>query len=87
MLCPTVHHVTVDHDADVPPYQQIAAILRARIKAGEIQPGKPVPSVAQIVQEFGVARTTAQKALRVLREEGLVRVVPGWGTYVTRPEQ
>ena len=50
----------------------------------ELGPGKPVPSVARIVGEYGVARTTAQKALRVRREEGLVRMLPGWGTCVTR---
>jgi DNA-binding GntR family transcriptional regulator len=35
------------------------------------------------VQEYGIARTTASKALRVLADEGLAEVVPGWGTYVT----
>jgi len=35
------------------------------------------------VQEYGIARTTAAKALKVLTEEGLAEVVPGWGTYVT----
>jgi DNA-binding GntR family transcriptional regulator len=73
----------VDHEADVPPYLQIAAIIRRRIESGELAPGKPVPSVAQIVGEYGVARTTAQKALRALRDEGLVRIVQGWGTFVT----
>ena len=74
--------MSVDHEGDVPPYLQIAALIRARIESGELAPGKPVPSVAQIVGEYGVARTTAQKALWVLRDEGLVRMVKGWGTFV-----
>ncbi len=40
-------------------------------------------SIAGLVQEHGIARTTAAKALRVLVDEGLAEVVPGWGTYVT----
>ncbi len=74
--------MTVDREGDIPPYLQIAAIIRQRIESGDLAPGKPVPSVAQIVGEFGVARTTAQKALWVLRDEGLVRTVKGWGTFV-----
>ena len=34
-----------------------------------------------LVQEYGIARTTAAR-LRVLVDEGLAEVVPGWGTYV-----
>jgi len=34
------------------------------------------------MQEHGVAKGTAEKALRVLRNEGLARTVPGRGVYV-----
>jgi DNA-binding GntR family transcriptional regulator len=74
--------VSVDHGSAIPPYQQVAAILRDRITAGEIAPGARLPSIAGLVQEFGIARTTASKALHVLIGEGLAAVTPGWGTYV-----
>lgn len=35
-----------------------------------------------LVQEYGVARGTAAKAVRVLVQEKLVRIVPGRGAYV-----
>jgi len=35
------------------------------------------------VQTYGIARTTAAKALRVLIDEGRAEVSPGTGTYVT----
>ena len=80
--------VTVDRGSAVPPYQQIAADLRARIESGEIQPGSALPSVSQIVGEYGVAKLTAQKALRLLVADGLARMVRGWGTFVVeQPEQ
>jgi GntR family transcriptional regulator len=74
--------VGVDHESNVPPYLQVAAILRARIESGELAPRQRLPSIAGLVQEYGIARTTASKALRVLVSEGLAEVVPGWGTYV-----
>lgn len=77
--------MTVDHDSNVPPYRQVAAILRARIESGELAPRQRLPSIAGLVQEYGIARTTAAKALRVLVDEGRAEVVPGWGTYVTEP--
>ncbi len=77
--------MTVDHDSNVPPYLQVAAILRERIDRGELAPRTRLPSIAALVQEYGIARTTAAKALRVLVSEGRAEVVRGWGTYVTGP--
>jgi GntR family transcriptional regulator len=70
--------------APVPRYKQIAAILRGRIEAGELEADRPIPSEAQIQQEFGVARETARKAVALLREDGWVVTVPGLGTYVRK---
>ncbi len=70
--------------APVPRYKQIAAILRGRIEAGELEADRPIPSEAQIQQEFGVARETGRKAVALLREEGWVVTVPGLGTYVRK---
>lgn len=75
--------MTVDHEGKTPVYLQIAAILRAAIERGDYPPGRPVPSESRLMQEHGVARLTARKAVRVLADEGLVEVVPGRGAYVT----
>ncbi|MFJ9770922.1 TetR/AcrR family transcriptional regulator C-terminal domain-containing protein [Kitasatospora sp. NPDC101157] len=64
------------------PSERIAAELRRRITAGELSPGARVPSTRRIMQEWGVAMATATKVLNRLREEGLVRAVPGVGTVV-----
>lgn len=75
----------IDPDGPVPVYQQLAAILRGQIKRGKLQPDRPIPSVARLVQEYGVARGTALKAVQVLIAEGLAYTVIGKGTYVRRP--
>lgn len=72
----------IDYESPVPPSRQVAAILRARIESGELPPGRRLPSIAALVQEYGIARTTAAKTLRVLIDEGLAEVSPGMGTYV-----
>lgn len=75
--------MTVDHEGKTPVYLQIAAILRDAIERGDYAPGRAIPSETQLMQEHGVARLTARKAVRVLADEGLVEVVPGRGVYVT----
>jgi DNA-binding GntR family transcriptional regulator len=52
-----------------------------------LEPNRPIPSEAQIQQEFGVARETARRAVALLREEGYVVTVPGLGTYVRRRQR
>jgi DNA-binding GntR family transcriptional regulator len=74
--------VSIDHGAATPVYQQLAAILRTRIESGEFPPGRVLPSEATLMQEYGIARETARKGVRVLRDEGIVQVVQGRGAYV-----
>jgi DNA-binding GntR family transcriptional regulator len=64
-------------------YVRIAAAVRRQITSGDLAAGQPVPSITVLVQEHGVARQTAAKALRMLETEGLLRRIPGLGYYVT----
>ncbi|HUY51424.1 MAG TPA: GntR family transcriptional regulator [Streptosporangiaceae bacterium] len=68
--------------ADVPKHVQIAEVLRQRIISGELRPRLPVPSEPTLMQEFGVARDTARKAVRLLREEGYITTLKGMGSFV-----
>lgn len=73
----------IDHEGITPVYLQLAAILAGRIERGELPANRVIPSESTLVQEYGVARGTARKAVAVLRERGLVVTVPGRGTFVT----
>jgi DNA-binding GntR family transcriptional regulator len=72
----------INYGSAVAPYRQVAAILRERIDAGRYAPGTRLPSINDLVQEFGVARTTAGKALRLLIDDDLAEISPGMGFYV-----
>ena len=82
-----VGRVTVDHESDVPPYRQLAAILRAQIDGGALAPRSPLPSITRLQQEHGLAKGTVRKAIQLLVEEGYVRIEPGWGTFVVPKDQ
>ena len=68
----------------MPPYRQLAAILRDQIATGELAPGAMVPPIKRLRAEYGVAETTARKAVALLRDEGLVETVTGWGSFVRK---
>ena len=74
----------IDYRAELPPHRQIADWVLAQIESGDLRPGQPVPSEKELTDLFGVARTTARRAISSLRDAGAIRTVPGRGSYVTR---
>lgn len=76
----------VDQWDPTPIYQQIAAILRARIEDGTYGPGDRLPSEKDLQQEYGVARETARATFRYLRDQGLIVILPGRGSFVPPDE-
>ncbi|WP_110589954.1 PLP-dependent aminotransferase family protein [Microbacterium suaedae] len=64
---------------------RIAAALRAWI--GDAPPGSRLPSTRALVTEHGASPVTVQRALTLLRTEGLVETSPGVGTFTRRPRE
>jgi DNA-binding GntR family transcriptional regulator len=76
----------IDYEGPVTPYRQLAEILRARIARGDWVPNRAISSETQLVQQYGLARSTVRRSIAVLVEEGVLFVVPQRGTFVA-PEQ
>jgi DNA-binding FadR family transcriptional regulator len=57
----------------------VARGLRRRIVTGELPQGAPLPPEGQLMEQFGVARTTVREAFRVLESEGLLEIRRGAG--------
>lgn len=72
--------MAIDPDDAMPVYRQLAGILRGQILSGEL--ARRVPSGKTLAQQYGVSHITAEKAVRVLRDEGLVTAVVGRGVFV-----
>ena len=73
---------SIDHYSAEPLYQQLAGLLRRQIESGEIPAGAMLPSLRQLTEEHDVSRVTAERAVDVLRAEGLVRGLVGRGVVV-----
>lgn len=59
-----------------PPYVQIAEYYRARIKSGQIAVGEVLPPNRKMLVEWGVSTHTVQRAMKALRDEGLIQTRP-----------
>jgi DNA-binding GntR family transcriptional regulator len=62
-------------------YQEVADRLRRLIYDGELPLGSAVDEQA-LALAFGISRTPLREALKVLHEEGLVRLTPRRGCFV-----
>jgi len=65
-----------------PLYLQIGQQLRTDIFSGKVPPGARLGTEAVLMERFNVSRSTIRKALAGLVSEGLVRRVPGGGTFI-----
>ena len=73
----------INRDRPVPPYLQLAAIIRDRVASGDLAPGTRLPSILAMSGEYRVSVPTVRKALDVLKAEGVVVSVGGYGTFVS----
>lgn len=73
---------TISDDPHAPLYLRIAADFRERITTGAIPVGRTLPALSRLCTLYRCSLATAQKAVRVLREEGYVASAPGQGTFV-----
>ncbi|MFJ1707863.1 GntR family transcriptional regulator [Kitasatospora sp. NPDC088346] len=76
--------MALDPDDSRPPYQQVSSALRASIltKKPGFETGDKLPSGPELAKYFGVARGTVDKALDLLRSEGLIVTRQGSGSFV-----
>ncbi|NEO88182.1 MAG: phosphonate metabolism transcriptional regulator PhnF [Spirulina sp. SIO3F2] len=71
------------HQDALPLYIQIAAELRQNIQDAVFKIGDRLPTETELSERFGVNRHTLRQAMRILRQEGIVGVERGRGTFVT----
>lgn len=74
----------IDHGGPVYVWQQIADDLRADIESGALPAGTKLPSEPELGRIYGAAKATVHKAIVQLRNDGLLTVTLGLGTFVAR---
>lgn len=74
---------TFEPDSAVPLYMQAADWIAGQIEAGELRAGQRLPAERDLADQWGIAYQTVRRAMRELRERGLIASVVGKGTFVT----
>lgn len=62
--------------------EKVIETLKARIEAGDLQPGDKLPTEVELVRDFGVSRTVVREAIAALAGDGLVQARQGAGVFV-----
>lgn len=65
-----------------PPYARIASHYRDLISSGTLAAGELLPSIRALADQWQVSTATADRAMKLLRDERLVSGIPGVGTEV-----
>jgi GntR family transcriptional regulator len=83
-----MRNVKLDRDNPLDLHEQVAAEIRRAITEGEAKPGKRLPPAKDLAAILGVNTNTVLRALRELRDEGLLEFRRGRGITITgTPEQ
>src|ERR1019366_3742651 len=83
----TMNPTPVDPSDSTPLHQQVAAEIRRAIADGEAKPGERMPLAKDLATVLGVNTNTVLRALRQLREEGLLEFRRGRGITVAGTPQ
>jgi DNA-binding transcriptional regulator YhcF (GntR family) len=75
--------VNVDRADPALLHDQVAAAIRRAIAEGEARPGERLPPARDMAAVLGVNTNTVLRALRALRDEGLLEFRRGQGVRVT----
>jgi len=82
-----MERVKIDVSQPLPLYEQVAADIRRAIADGEARPGERLPLAKDLATVLGVNTNTVLRALRVLRDEGLLEFRRGRGITVAGPPE
>ncbi len=75
-------NVKVDRGDPTDLYEQVAGEIRRAIAEGEANPGERLPPAKDLAAVLGVNTNTVLRALRLLRDEGLLEFRRGRGISV-----
>lgn len=75
--------VKVDRSEPTLLHDQVAGDIRRAIAEGEARPGEKLPPARDLAAVLGVNTNTVLRALRILRDEGILELTRGRGIFVT----
>lgn len=74
--------IHVNASSGLPLYLQIESQVKHAVAAGALAQGDALPSVRRLAAELRINPNTVARAYQNLERDGVIRTVPGGGTYV-----
>jgi GntR family transcriptional repressor for pyruvate dehydrogenase complex len=59
--------------------------IKSLVLKGRLLPGDKLPSQRRLVRELQVSRSSLREGLQMLETSGIVKIIPGKGTYIQQP--
>ncbi|HEY6847143.1 MAG TPA: GntR family transcriptional regulator [Terracidiphilus sp.] len=75
----------ISASSGVPVYLQLEQQIKQSISSGLLQPGDQLPSTRRTAAELRINPNTVARAFQNLERDGVIRTVPGGGTFVGEP--
>lgn len=63
-------------------YVQVADYVASQVASGQLRTGARLPPERELAEDYGVSYMTIRRAMKELRERGVVVSVHGKGTFV-----
>src|SRR5262245_20220500 len=83
----TMRNVKINRNHSLVLHEQVASEIRRAIAEGEARPGERLPPAKDLAHVLGVNTNTVLRALRQLRDEGLLEFRRGRGITVSGTPQ
>jgi DNA-binding transcriptional regulator YhcF (GntR family) len=74
--------ISIDHDSQVPPFEQLRSQVAALVARGDLAPGTRLGTVRRTAADLGLAVNTVARAYRELEADGVVVTRGRQGTFV-----
>lgn len=74
--------ITLSYQSGQPIYEQIVEQIKFHVMKEYLKPGDFIPSVRKMALEIGVTPNTVAKAYQELERQGVIRTIPGKGTFI-----
>lgn len=80
----TLWPMSIDRASPVAMYFQLAAALKGRILHSGMKIGDQLPTVRDLIKEYGVSLPVVRQALNLLQQEGILAIEQGKGTFIAQ---
>lgn len=74
--------ISVDPSSAEAPFEQVRRQIAAATSAGDLEPGRKLPTVRQLAADLGLAVNTVARAYRELESERIIETHGRRGTFV-----